>query len=340
MGIWPEDLIHGLRVLRPFKSKPIEGRSFGVCASPSPRGKLTEQEYAPYLAAADGKHDSYMRHGAPWADGDLAYEVTVKDTVVAWLPYDGVPRVIEHDFGDPDMNRARDLAREHLGADPKAQQELAEERGDIRRLSAEGFARVIGQHLHRAEHGSQFTDFPLDISVSEWSRRRLAEARAKAEEETRGKTLSGYEAQCVAWPHVPNPTVEYTDQQRREWAAQAARYLAAYRERFPREYTIWTTHQHHAAHREGKKLPPLQVGPGDRIGIMSLREMKPAILLKVEEFGKDLHASIRTEDGEFDRVWIYPQKVTPGPELLPETRDLWQPVWDRLAAAPDSSACE
>jgi hypothetical protein len=118
--------------------------------------------------------------------------------------------------------------------------------------------------------------------------------------------------------------------------AEAARYLAAYRERFPREYTSWTTHQHHAAHREGKKLKPLEVVPGDRVGIMSLREMKPAILLKIEEFGKDVHASIRTEDGEFDRVWIYPQNVTPEAELLPETRDLWQTAWDRLAA-PDSS---
>jgi hypothetical protein len=58
--------------------------------------------------------------------------------------------------------------------------------------------------------------------------------------------------------------------QRREWAAETAHYLAAYRERFPREYTIWTTHQHHAAHREGKKLKPLKVGPGDRVGIMRL----------------------------------------------------------------------
>ncbi|WP_127357643.1 hypothetical protein [Actinacidiphila soli] len=75
MGSQPnEDPVRNLRILRGFTSKPIVGHSFGVCASPTERGKLTEQEYAPYLAAADGKHDSYMRHGAPWAAGDLAYE--------------------------------------------------------------------------------------------------------------------------------------------------------------------------------------------------------------------------------------------------------------------------
>lgn len=337
MGIPPyEDAVRDLRKLRSFKTKDIVGHPFGVCALPMPQGQLTDEEYAPYLAAADGKHDSYMRHGAPWAPSDLAYEVTVRSTVVAWLPYNGVPRVIERDFSDAEMNRARDLAREHLGADPETQQTLADERGAIERLSADGFARVIHEHLDRAEHGSVFNDYPTHISVREYDRLRSAElqAEAKAKADPRPGHFSGSREIHV---HVPNPTVEYTDQQRREWALEAAHYLAAYRDRFPTEYTLWMTDQHHTAHREGKKLGPLQVRPGDRVGFTRFHEMKPAIILSVEEGGADLSASIRTEEDEFERWWIYPQNVTPETELLPETRELFGPKWDRLTVAPGSS---
>ena len=343
MGDSPrEDPVRNLRRLHSFKSNGMEGHPFGVCAHPRPRGHLNEEEYASYLAAADGKHDTYMRHGAPWAPSDLAYEVTASNTVVAWLPYDGVPRVIERDFGNADMNRARDLAREHLGADLDAQQRLTDERGDLEHLSPAGFRGVIYEHLDRARRNSEFNDFPTDIPVREYFSLRRAEALAKAENAAPAGAGSGhFGVNRETHVFVPNPTVKYTDQQRREWAAQAAHYLAAYRDRFPADYTLWTTHRHHEAHRYGKKLSPLEVQPGDRVGIMRSRTMTPAILLAVEGFGADLRASVRVEDGEFERVWIRPQNLTPEAELLPETRAVWAPLWEHLAAedwAPDGTS--
>ncbi|MCX4515910.1 hypothetical protein OHA27_37975 [Streptomyces sp. NBC_01619] len=331
MGSTPhQDLIDHLRLLRSVKSAGIRGRAFGVCAFPSGQGRLTEEEYAPYLAAADGKHDSYMRHGAPWAATDLAYEVTVNDTVVAWLPYDGTPRVIERDFDDPKMNMARDLAREHLGAAPEVQQMLADDRGDIERLSAGGFAQVIYEHLNRAELGSRFNDFPADVSVRTY----FEIARALKAQEEGAPRSSGSPRH---YPHVPNPTVEYSVQQRREWAGKAAQYLAAFRERFPNEYTVWMTNQHLAARRTGK-LAPLDVHAGDRIGLTLSGHPMPAIILKVEARGAELLASLRTQEEELHRKWIYPRIVTPEAELLPETRALWQPVWDRLTAPGTTTA--
>ena len=136
------DIVNNLSALRPFRSKDIEGRPFAVCAVPSGRGELTEEEYAPYLAAADGKHNSYMRHGAPWAKSDLAYEVVSQRTVVAWITYDGERHIIERDLRNSAMNRARDIAREHLGMSGEAQQELADDCAHIDSATAEGLIRA------------------------------------------------------------------------------------------------------------------------------------------------------------------------------------------------------
>lgn len=48
--------------------------------------------------------------------------------------------------------------------------------------------------------------------------------------------------------------------------------------------------------------------------------------------------SIRTEEREFHRIRIYRPTVAPEAELLPETREVFRPVWDRLAMEPDNSA--
>ncbi|QKV90382.1 hypothetical protein HUT19_41125 [Streptomyces sp. NA02950] len=320
-----EGAAYKLRKLHSFREKGIEGHSFGVCAFPQGQGQLTDEEYAQYLAAADGKHDTYMRHGAPFAPGDLVYEVIVNGTVVAWLPYDGVLRSPDREFPDPLMNEARDFARRHLGVDQETQQSLADERGDIERMSASGFVSVIFEHLERAERGSKFNDFPTDIPVRVYDARRHQEAKEKAA--ATGRPIQSW----------PNPTVEYREQQRREWALEAAHYLAAFRDRFPAEYVMWTTLRHHDAHRKGKKLKLPELKPYDRIGIRDYRGMTPVIVLKTEMWHSKLFASLRSEDEERDHQRITPQSFIPEAELLPETRELFKPVWERLARAEPSS---
>ncbi|AWN24775.1 hypothetical protein [Streptomyces sp. NEAU-S7GS2] len=325
-----------LRTLQSFKSNGIEGHDFGVCALPKQQGKLTDEEYAAYLAAAEGKHDTYMRHGAPFASGDLAYEVIVNGTVVAWIPYDGVPRVIDRNLGDEKMHLACDLARASLGDAPETQQMLADARGEIELLSPNGFTTVIYEHLERAARGSKFNDFPPETSVREYFRVRTAQARANAEKTAtqRGWTLRSSHV------YVPNPTVEYTDQQRRAWALEAARYLAAYQDKFPTSYTLWVTNQHHAAHRDAKARKPLQIQPGDRVGFMDNREMKPAVILSVVEQVTGPRADIRTAKGDLLRQPIDRRNVTPEEELLPETRALFAPAWDRLAVTGNDESDE
>lgn len=332
MGPLPIDqAARKLRLLHDVQAPGFTGREFRVCSTPSPRGELTEAEYAPYLAAADGKHDSYMRHGAPWAPGDLAYEVTVRNTVVAWLPYDGTPRVITRDFGDRAMNQARDLAILHLGNDPTTQQKLADERGDIERLSVGGFHRVIFEHLDRASLGSSYNDFPTDMSVREWFAMRRQEERAK--EQTQPQQPR--HAKAGHPPYVANPTVDYTDAQRRGWALEAAHFLAAFRDRYPREYTLWTTDQHWMSHGRGRP-GPLQVAPGERIGISDHRELLPAVVLTAEPCKDHQRGTVLTETKVITNQCMHRWNTASENTLLPQTRALWSPVWDQLAAAADA----
>ncbi|MDX3075915.1 hypothetical protein [Streptomyces sp. MI02-7b] len=334
MGPLPIDqAAHKLRLLHDVQAPGFTGRVFRVCSTPSPCGELTEAEYAPYLAAADGKHNSYMRHGAPWAPGDLAYEVTVKNTVVAWLPYDGMPRVITRDFGDRAMNQARDLAILHLGNDPATQQKLADERGDIDRLSVGGFRRVIFEHLERAALGSKYNDFPTDMSVREW----FAMRRQEELEKEQAQPQQSWRAKQGYPPYVPNPTVAYTDEQRRGWALEAAHYLAAFRDRYPHEYTLWTTDQHWSSHGRGRP-GPLQVAPGDRIGISDHRELLPAVVLTAQPCEDHQRGTVRTETRVVTNQCMHRRNTAHESTLLPETRALWAPVWDQLAAADRDTA--
>lgn len=326
------DIVHNLRALRPFRSKDIEGRPFGVCAVPQVRVELTEEEYAPYLAAANGKHDSYMRHGAPWAKSDLAYEVVSQGTVVAWITYDGERHIIERDLPTSALNRARDIAREHLGMNDKAQQELADDCADIEYATAEGLIRAAGNYLNRAERGSRFNDFPTDMTVREYFARERAKLQAEAGPDRAGNT---------PWPSVPNPTVEYSDEQRHHWAAEAARYLIALRDRFPDAYAAWVTQERHTANRRARMAACgatewlMDLKPGDRLAVGE-RTLVPALVVATTTAGPaGPRITVRTEEGihrEVRAVWEDVCTVTPLDALLPETRELWGPVWEDLEA--------
>ncbi|MEU1816156.1 hypothetical protein ABZ543_13295 [Streptomyces roseifaciens] len=309
-----------------------ENAEFPVCRFPAPRAILTEEEYAPYLAAADGKHDSYMRHGAPYAPGDLAYELVVDGVVVAWLPYDGIPRVIERDFVDARLNRARDLARVHLGADPVVQQRLANARADIDRMDADGFAFVIGEYRGRAKHGSKFNDFPLEISVREYGVREAARLRLERGLGT-GKHVP-----------VPNPTREYTLTEREAWSREAKRYDDAFQERFPQEYVAWSTQVHLKRRRQRSDLGSVVLKARDWVAFeRDNASFEPAVVTHVREprgWAREGTADLLTEKGIVQWVPLFPWVLVPARKLLPKSHEMWRSTWEELAKKAENDIAE
>ncbi|WNI17671.1 hypothetical protein [Actinacidiphila sp. ITFR-21] len=298
-----------------------------MCSPPQFRGELSDEEYRPYLAAADLKHDTYMRWARePMPPGALHATVVVNQTAVAWIQYDGVARVIERTFPDPTMNTVRDLARQHLGADPLVQQHLADKRADIEKMGADTFPRVIGNFLGYAAPGSRFNDFPTGISVREWSNARRAEARI-----TTGKE----------YPHVPHPTRELTDDERRPWADKAAEYAAAFERRFPAEFKAWEFRNWWDATRDDRYHGgSLNLRAEDRVLVELSGVLTPGVVLwkmKTELDGTEIvdllvePDSHREDDGHRHWIKLYSGYTMRYEDVPAEAREMWAQSWSALA---------
>ncbi|MEU5425207.1 hypothetical protein AB0H73_06315 [Streptomyces olivoreticuli] len=309
-----------------------ENTEFPVCGSPAPRNELTEEEYAPYRAAAEGKHDAYMRHGAPYAPGDLAYHLVVNHTMIAWLPYDGVPRVVERDFGHAGMNRIRNLARVHLGADPIVQQRLANKRADINHMDADGFDFVIFRYRSKAQEGSKFNDFPLEMSTREYT--------ARVGERLRLERGLGPDEHV----YVPNPTREYTRKEREAWSREAERYDKAFLERLPQEYVAWSTQMHLKRRQQRGDLGSVQLQERDWVAFdRGISGFEPAVVLYVHQpthWRSEASVDVLTETGTETWVPLHSHSFVPARELLPKSQEMWRPVWEQLAERAEPQITE
>lgn len=320
-----EPTVRALRTVNGIGVKRLSIDEFAVCSPVQPRGELTEEEYAAYLEAADLKHDTYMRHclRTPMPPAALRNVVTVNGTIVAWLPYDGVPRVIDRAFSDQHMNTIRDLARKHLGQDPDFQQRLADERGDVEKMTAEGFEHVIWALRDRAEPGKDYNAFPEGIPVREWSAMRRAEERARTGKE---------------YPHIPHPTAQYSEDQRAAWAEWADRVEAAFRERFPAEHRLWEFQQRWESTRaERSEGPPLFVNPGNRILFEEFNRCTPAVVgdrIKARRDGwlVDLWTMPQREDddGLKSCVFLYPSRAMHYADIPEGIRRHWDGTWAEI----------
>jgi hypothetical protein len=88
--------------------------------------------------------------------------------------------------------------------------------------------------------------------------------------------------------------------------------------------------------------PPLSVG--DRVGNLYLgtrgTTLGPAIVLALRERHGRWYADFRMQHGDERNRPVHPDFVSPTSELLPETRQEWEPIWERLAAedwSPDDN---
>ncbi|WP_369042286.1 hypothetical protein [Streptomyces sp. Midd1] len=206
------------KALRTLNTRGVKGdfviSEQHVLTGAHPRGMLTEEQYAPHLAAADARTLDYMTWGRfPVTPAALAYTVVVDGAPVAWLQYDGLVRVIDGPLGSPTRHTIRRLAREYLGQDPAVQQRLADQRADIDRMSAEAFPGVIGAFRRHAAPGSKMNDYPAGMTVRDYDHK----YRTPREPQTPGNSY--------AWNHPPNPTRELTDAERKTWAEKAEQYV-------------------------------------------------------------------------------------------------------------------
>ncbi|MFV0135550.1 hypothetical protein ACLGIH_20400 [Streptomyces sp. HMX87] len=285
---------------------------------------MSDEEYARFLAAADSRHDTYMQNGRnPVRPTDCMYKVVVKRQVVAWVTADGVRHVIEGDHG-PAINQVRDLARKHLAADPKAQQMLADERGDIERMTAEWFPRIIGEFRGRAAPGSKLNRYPAGLTVREWTDQRYKEERART-----GKQ----------WPFIPNPTEEYTDRERAEWAAEADRYEAAFRERFPVEHRLWEFRQWwDRTQAQRAQEPPMDVKNGMRILIQECGVLVPAVIDATcnnkhnPEPTVDLRVKPSRAESDGLKRWVrlWPSRAVAYEDIPEDVRQHWDDTWAEI----------
>ncbi|MFJ3270954.1 hypothetical protein [Streptomyces sp. NPDC086776] len=326
MRINIDELVGALHTLNGHGLKGASIEEFYVCSTPAARGQLTEEEYAPYLAAADLKHDTYMRdHRYPMPPGALDRQVTVNGTVVAWLQFDGVARVVERRFSDPAMNTVRDAARRYLGTDPKVQLRLTDERGDIEKMSATAFPGVIGTFLEHAAPGARFNDYPTDMPV-----RVYTQVAHDAARKATGKK----------WPFVPNPTRERTETERKVWAAEAERYTEAFRQRFPTEYRAWEFRNWWESTRADRATGPMLGLKGDdRIlweftgellpGVVALRMKEEGdteivdLLIKPNLFGSG-------DEGLMTWVKVYPGRAMRYEDVPQDVRSAFEETWAEL----------
>lgn len=299
-----------------------------VCSPPEFRGDLSEEEYAPYRAAADLKHEEYMRWGLTrMPAGALRNTVVVNDTVVAWLQYDGVPRVIERHFWDPFMNTVRDLAREHLGQDQEVQQRLADRRGDIENMTAKGFSFLIEVYTKRATEGSEFNDYPTDIPVRVFNAQKRDAAR---------------QATGLDFPSVPNPTRRLTDEERALWDKEADRYTYEFRARFPVEHRLWKFDQWwQSTHRRRANESALAPEVDDRIVFDDEGTLAPAVvetLLRSTDQSEGVRVDLlmldtrsgRREASRMQGVVLWPGRALRYQHVPADLRQIWDCTWTHL----------
>lgn len=319
------DAVERMRTLNVFRDKDVEFDEFRVCESPWPQGLMSDEEYAQLLAAMDSTHDTYMRWGRhPVRPTDCVYKVVVQRQVVAWVTADGVRHVIEGDHG-PAINQVRDLARKHLAADPKAQQRLANERGDAERMDAEWFPRIIGEFRGRAAPGSKLNRYPDGLTVREWTERRYAEERERT-----GKQ----------WPFIPNPTEEYTDRERDHWAFMADEYADWFRKRFPVEHRLWEFRQWWASTRaERYEGAPINPQVGDRIVWEFCDALIPAVVearLSLHENEREPRVDLRIksqraeDDGLNQYVQLWPGRAMAYEDIPEDVRKHWDDTWAEI----------
>ncbi|OEV13238.1 hypothetical protein AN218_04475 [Streptomyces nanshensis] len=267
-----------------------------------PQGKLTEAQYAPIREAADSHFDGYMRHRSDGAAHHLRYSVTVRNTVVAYLLFDGVVRIVPC-LPTAEMREAAQLAEVQLGADPGIQQDLADERCDPKYATAQGLRSGIGRLLARAEAGSQFLDFPPG-------------------------PVRGHRG--------PNPVAAYSEAQRREWAGQAAELLEVFRSRFPAAYALWHEDQADRARWRrgaGGGGPDLsEFEAGDRVGVTLGNDgVFPALVLTCDPGSTHNVLRLRLPHRDVDvPPRAAPPRLTPYGVLQPQTRELWARYWAEM----------
>lgn len=312
-----------IAALQMMDGRGIEGLTlvsdFPVCAGPPAVGLLTEEEYAPVRAAADLRHDTYMRlSGRILVPGDALYGyVSVNGTVVAWLAYDGTVRTTRAAFDDKHMNMIRTLAAAHLGQFPKVQQELADLRGDIDRMSVGGFTSSIFELLDRCGHGSKTNDWPASMTFRQWQ-----DANKKPSTE-----------QGRRWSYPMNPTREYTDTERAEWAGEAHRYLTAFRERFPTAFEQWMTRRwFETSWNRRARGGPIEVKADDRLLIDIDGALQAAVVVIACRGLKsyDPHADLMLKRGLRTWVRLHPGQTIRYEDLRPDQRAAYAEAWNVL----------
>lgn len=322
--------VQALRTLNPAGVKGWDIRQMAVCGHPENRGDLPDETWLPYLAAADLKHDTYMRwRSMPMPAGTLHSTVVVNEVIVAWLQYDGMPRVVEGTFTQPLENTVRDLARTHLGAEPEVQQRLADERADIEKMSADAFPGVIGEFAYYTRPGSKFNDFPLDMTVREWSHLRLTERRAATGQQ---------------FPFVPNPTRELTDEERHSWWSRVDEYTAAFKRRFPAESEAWEFRKWWNATREERYAAgSLDLRAGERVLIedhshnVLLAAVVAWRLRENSNGSENVHLFIEPDHPSGDEkeylrnVVIHPGCAMRHEDVPRKSRHMWRDAWTALA---------
>ncbi|WP_329271836.1 hypothetical protein [Streptomyces sp. NBC_01451] len=299
-----------------------------VCGGAKFRGQLTDEEFAPYVAAADARLMNYMRwRDIPTTPEALHTTVSVNQTVVAWLQFDGVVRVIDRKFEERALNTARDLARRFLGQDAGVQQQLADGRGDIEKMSAEAFPRVIGAFAERAAPGSRTNDYPPGVSVREW-------------EHANRVQNTGRDKDIRPWVYPMNPTRELTDDERTRWRQEADRYIEAFRTRFPAEHKAWQFRGWWDSTRAERATDePLGLRADERILIEYEGMVIPAVVAwpmrqRDQRERVDLVVEPRHqgsgEDGHLTWVDVYPGRALRYEDVPKNVRSGWENTWAEL----------
>lgn len=294
-----------------------------------PRGLLTDEEYAPHVAAADARTLDYMSWGrSPVIPTALRCTVTVDGTPVAWILYSGQVQVVERTFDVPRMNTIRDLAREHLGQDPEIQQKLADKRADIDLMSAEAFRHAIGAFRGYAAPGSQMNDYPEGMTVREYNHKYRT-------------PRVGRPGEAGQWNYPPNPTRELTDAERKTWAAKVDRYTEAFRSKYPQDHRAWEFENWWESTRSSRASgEPLELKADERIVIDICRELIPAVVswpMRTDNDGDEVvdlyidepgHGA--ADDGHKKWVKIWPGRVLRYDDVPEDVRGQWDETWDRL----------
>ncbi|MEV5264778.1 hypothetical protein [Streptomyces werraensis] len=322
-------VVNGLRTLNGHGLRDLAITEMPVCGDPENRGELTEEEYAPYVAAADETHTNYMRWSHFLVPPQCLHStVSVSQTVVAWIQYDGVVRVIDRLFSKPHMNTIRDLAREHLGQDPEVQQRLANQRGEIGAMNAEGFRNTIWVYKRRAAPGSKTNDYPPGMSARAWD-------HANRRENT------GPDKQTRPWIWPMNPTRELTEQERAHWAKEAQRYADAFRDRFPDDFRRWDFRNWWEATRADRaRRAPLGLKADERVLVELWDQVLPAVVswpghrrtasTETVDLAVKPGPGIPDQDGYLPWVNLYAGRVLRYEDVPEQWRGDWDETWELL----------